>query len=92
MTTAAPVDYAPIIRAELCAVIDALLERVRNQSWRPTHITLGYLVNCHRGHPVIAEGERIEGLPVELDRGNKRTIRVYARRRDGCSDYVATFL
>ncbi len=45
----------------------------------PTHVRLGYMVNSHHGQALYQEGDKVAGLTVQLDRQDRRTIRVGER-------------
>lgn len=91
--TSASADYPATIRRELVKAVEDLKARLEDhnqwnqldrESAKPDkpvvaeYVTIGYMVNSHKGHPLFLDGDSIAGLPVTIDGENPHSIRVFA--------------
>lgn len=60
-------DYVPIIREQIIRDVRKLrTEQSSSCGSNPAYVSLGYLLNSHKGYPVFQEGEIIDGLAVKI--------------------------
>lgn len=74
-------DYTPVIRAQISNDVKRLRTEIRAD--RLDGVSVGYLINSHKGMPVFSEGDIIEGLRVSIDRQNPRSVTLRGIRHAG---------
>ncbi len=75
-------DYSSTIRAQIEREVIRARDRIEETYARAIRVDIGYITNSHRGQPLFRDGERLDGLPVRIDRSNLNGLTVRSTGED----------